>query len=110
METEPMSPDAPGVTQAEVDAVNGSPAAVAELLARLDSEAPTIDDWAAEVVRLETEVARLNAVIKRIQAVPGDHRDFLLDNPPLRWSTKQLETARDTCDVLRHKINAEVNL
>lgn len=54
------------------------------------------------------EIERLAEIIDRLLEVPADHRDHLLNDPPLRWSTARLETARDTCDVIRHKMMAEV--
>lgn len=57
-----------------------------------------------EIIRLTAEVERLNTLVARLVELPGEHRDSLLDNPPLKWSSKSMDVARDTCDVIGWKL------
>lgn len=60
----------------------------------------------SDVTALTAEVNRLSALVARLVAIPGEHRDDLLNNPPMSWSSKSMDVARDTCDVLGHKLRA----
>lgn len=75
-----------------------------ERIANFDPHDPTQDrTFAVEAV------TGLLDLIDALLAAPGEHRDALLLDPPMRWSTKSLEIARDTCDVLRWKLKAIVD-
>lgn len=64
--------------------------------------------------RALAEIERLRALIDRLTAIPGEHRDEYLDSKePINWLNVaapgmplriEIDAVRDTCDVLGHKL------
>lgn len=64
--------------------------------------------------RALTEITRLRALVDRLVAIPGEHRDGYLDSKePINWLNVaapgmplriEIDAVRDTCDVLGHKL------